>query len=139
MAEKVEYEINLKDLLSEKLKETESNAKHFESTNIKTIEQFLDEVALMQEKASKKNEEQDAILLSNFLKDKNMNVKFLFYNEKESIDYHASNKEKISIFRKYLDKYSIVHEYYIPPGIDIGSSCGMFLMDTYLENDGKLL
>ena len=83
--------------------------------------------------------EQDAILLSNFLKDKNMNVKFLFYNEKESIDYHASNKEKISIFRKYLDKYSIAHEYYIPPGIDIGSSCGMFLMDTYLENDGKLL
>lgn len=83
--------------------------------------------------------EQDAILLSNFLKDKNMNVKFLFYNEKESIDYHASNKEKISIFRKYLEKYSISHEYYIPPGIDIGSSCGMFLMDTYLENDGKLL
>ena len=32
MAEKVEYEINLKDLLSEKLKETESNAKQFEST-----------------------------------------------------------------------------------------------------------
>jgi 23S rRNA (adenine2503-C2)-methyltransferase len=75
--------------------------------------------------------EQDAILLSNFLKDKNMNVKFLFYNEKESIDYHASNKEKISIFRKYLDKYSIVHEYYIPPGLDIGASCGQFLMDYY--------
>jgi len=77
--------------------------------------------------------EQDAILLSNFLKDKNMNVKFLFFNEKESIDYHASNKEKLNIFRKYLDKYSISHEYYIPPGLDIGSSCGAFLMDYYLE------
>ena len=77
--------------------------------------------------------EQDAILLSNFLKDKNMNVKFLFFNEKESLNYHASNKEKISIFRKYLDKYSISHEYYIPPGLDIGSSCGQFLMDYYLE------
>jgi len=79
--------------------------------------------------------EQDAILLSNFLKDKNMNVKFLFYNEKESIDYHASNKEKISIFRKYLDKYNISHEYYIPPGLDIGASCGQFLMDYYVDQE----
>ena len=77
--------------------------------------------------------EQDAILLSNFLKDKNINVKFLFFNEKESLNYHASNKEKISIFRKYLDKYNISHEYYIPPLIDVGGSCGMFLMETYLK------
>jgi 23S rRNA (adenine2503-C2)-methyltransferase len=78
--------------------------------------------------------EQDAILLSSFLKDKNINVKFLFYNEKDSIDYHASNREKVSIFRKYLDKYNITHEYYIPVGLDIGASCGQFLMDYYIEN-----
>ena len=44
--------------------------------------------------------EQDAILLSTFLKDKDINVKFLFYNEKPSIDFHASSKEKLKIFKK---------------------------------------
>lgn len=78
--------------------------------------------------------EQDAILLSNFLKDKDMNVKFLFYNEKPTLDVHASNKEKLNIFRRYLDKYNIKHEYYIPPGLDIGASCGQFLMDYYVRH-----
>ena len=77
--------------------------------------------------------EQDAILLSTFLKDKDINVKFLFYNEKPSIDFHASSKEKLKIFKRYFDKYSIAHEYYVPPGLDCGSSCGAFLMDTYLK------
>jgi 23S rRNA (adenine2503-C2)-methyltransferase len=77
--------------------------------------------------------EQDAILLSTFLKDKDINVKFLFYNEKPSIDYHASNKEKLKIFKRYFDKYSINHEYYIPPGLDCGGSCGQFLMDQYIN------
>ena len=77
--------------------------------------------------------EQDAILLSTFLKDKDINVKFLFYNEKPSIDFHASSKEKLKIFKRYFDKYSIAHEYYVPPGQDVGSSCGAFLMDTYTK------
>lgn len=79
--------------------------------------------------------EQDAILLSSFLKDKSINVKFLFFNEKESLDYHASNRDKIKIFRKYFDMYNIPHEYYIPPGLDIGASCGQFLLDYYLDNN----
>ena len=74
---------------------------------------------------------QDAILLSNFLKDKGMNVKFLFFNKKDSIDYHASSKEKLNIFRQYLDKYNITHEYYIPPGIDVSASFGMLSFDEY--------
>jgi len=78
--------------------------------------------------------EQDAILLTNFLKDKMINVKFLFFNEKESLDYHASNKDKIKVFKKYFDSYNIPHEYYIPPGLDIGASCGQFLLDYYIEN-----
>jgi 23S rRNA (adenine2503-C2)-methyltransferase len=73
--------------------------------------------------------EQDAILLSTFLKDRNFNVKFLFFNEKESIDFHASSKEKLKIFKRYFDKYNIDHEYYIPPGLSIGASCGAFLLD----------
>jgi adenine C2-methylase RlmN of 23S rRNA A2503 and tRNA A37 len=51
------------------------------------------------------------------------------------IDYHASNKEKIKIFKKYFDKYNISHEYYTPPGLDIGASCGQFLLDYYIETD----
>lgn len=75
--------------------------------------------------------EQDAILLSNFIKDKNINIKFLFYNKKDNMDYVASNKSKLVTFKKYLDKYSIDHEYYIPPGLDIGASCGQFLLEYY--------
>jgi 23S rRNA (adenine2503-C2)-methyltransferase len=83
--------------------------------------------------------EQDAILLSTFLKDKDMNVKFLFYNERPTINAHASAKDKLNIFRRYFDKYNIKHEYYIPPGLSIGASCGAFLMDYYLEHNGELL
>lgn len=78
--------------------------------------------------------EQDAILLANFLKDRDFNVKFLFYNEKPTLEAHASNKSRLTIFKRYLDKYSIKSEYYIPPGLDIGASCGQFLMDYYLES-----
>ena len=77
--------------------------------------------------------EQDAILLSSFLKDRDFNVKFLFYNERPTLENHASNKSKLNTFKRYFDKYNISSEYYIPPGLDIGASCGQFLMDYYLE------
>jgi len=82
--------------------------------------------------------EQDAILLTNYIKDKDFNVKFLFYNEREILDAKASPKEKIRIFRKYFDKYNIDHEYYIPVGLDIGASCGQFYMDYYVEHGGNI-
>jgi 23S rRNA (adenine2503-C2)-methyltransferase len=77
--------------------------------------------------------EQDAILLSNFLKDRDINIKFLFYNKKDNMDYVASNPDKLKVFKKHLDKYSIQHEYYVPPGISVGSSCGQFLLEYYEE------
>lgn len=77
--------------------------------------------------------EQDAILLSTFFKGKDINIKFLFFNEKQSLHYHASNKDKIKIFKKHLDMNNIPYEYYMPPAIDIGGSCGQFLMETYLK------
>jgi len=77
--------------------------------------------------------EQDAILLSEYLKNKDLPVKFLFYNERSSINYHASAKDKLNIFKRYFDKYGIQHEYYIPPGLDVGASCGQFLIDYYLK------
>lgn len=77
--------------------------------------------------------EQDAILLSEFLKNRDIPVKFLFYNEKPTIEFHASSKEKLGTFKRYFDKYGIQHEYYVPPGLDVGASCGQFLMDYYLK------
>jgi 23S rRNA (adenine2503-C2)-methyltransferase len=77
--------------------------------------------------------EQDAILLSELLKNRGIPVKFLFYNEKPSIDFHASSKQKLDIFRKYFEPYNIESEYYIPPGLDVGASCGQFLLDYYLK------
>ena len=77
--------------------------------------------------------EQDAILLSSFFKGKDINIKFLHFNEKETLNYHASNKDKIKIFRKHLEMSNIPYEYYMPPAIDIGGSCGQFLMETYLK------
>ena len=79
--------------------------------------------------------EQDAILLTNFLKGRDINIKFLFYNEKSTLDAKASNKEKLKIFKKYFNSAGIDHEYYVPPGKDVGSSCGSFLMDYYLEQN----
>ena len=81
--------------------------------------------------------EQDAILLSEFLKDRDIPVKFLFYNEKPTIEFHASSKEKLSVFKRYFYKYGIYHEYYVPPGLDVGASCGQFLMDYYLKYNLK--
>lgn len=77
--------------------------------------------------------EQDAILLTEFLKNRDIPVKFLFYNEKPTIEFHASSKNKLNIFKKYFDKNLIQYEYYIPPGLDVGASCGQFLMDYYLK------
>jgi 23S rRNA (adenine2503-C2)-methyltransferase len=81
--------------------------------------------------------EQDAILLTNLIKDRDFNVKFLFYNKKDSIDIEPSEKDKLKTFKRYFNKYSIEHEYYIPPGLDIGASCGQFLMEEYLDKNPK--
>lgn len=75
----------------------------------------------------------DAIRLSELLKDKDFNVKFLFYNEKTSLDAHASDLGKYEIFKSSLMMYNISSEYYIPPGLSIGASCGAFLMGEYIK------
>ncbi len=82
--------------------------------------------------------EEDAMLLTELLTGRNIPVKFLFYNEKPTIEFHASNKEKINTFKKYFDNNNIQFEYYIPPGLDVGASCGQFLMDYYLKYNIKL-
>ncbi|MCX6738803.1 MAG: radical SAM protein [Candidatus Parcubacteria bacterium] len=62
---------------------------------------------------------------------RNIPIKFLVYNEKPSLELKESMR--VDFFRKELAKYGIVTEFYIPPGRDVGSSCGQFLMEYYLE------
>lgn len=76
--------------------------------------------------------EQDAIILTNIVKSNGFNVKFLFYNKKDNIHVEPSDLKKLDTFIKHFNKYNIPHEYYIPPGLDIGASCGQFLMNEYL-------
>lgn len=73
--------------------------------------------------------DEDAIRLGRLIKDKNFNVKFLFYNEKESLDYHASNEKRLIAFKNCMGYNNIKYEYYVPPGLSVGASCGSFLMD----------
>ena len=56
-------------------------------------------------------------------------IKFLHYNEKKTLNCFTS--DRISQFTKVLEDNDIETEFYIPPGRDIGSSCGMFLVDLY--------
>jgi len=76
--------------------------------------------------------EEDAQALAILLKDKDFNVKFLFYNEKDSLVNKPSPRVRLKSFRKALDEIEVEHEYYIPPGLSIGASCGQFLMEEYL-------
>jgi len=87
----------------------------------------------------------DIVRLGDLLKGRNFNVKFLHYNEKNTIEAKASNKKKYVEFDGHLcGVCGVETEYYVPPGISIGSSCGMFLMEQYIQNKinvptGKLL
>lgn len=75
----------------------------------------------------------DAAVLTDLIKDKGFNVKFLFYNKKDSIHVVPSDLKKMDVFIKYFERYGISHEYYKPPGLDVGASCGQFLMDEYTD------
>jgi 23S rRNA (adenine2503-C2)-methyltransferase len=77
---------------------------------------------------------EDAIKLCSLIKGKGFNVKFLFYNEKQSLGMHPSEIDKFEMFKKYLDLIAVESEYYKPPGLDIGSSCGSFNIEEYLNS-----
>lgn len=74
----------------------------------------------------------DADELASLLQGTGFNVKFLLYNEKKSVDAHASDIEKFKMFRCVLDTVGIDSEYYIPPGLDVGASCGQFMLEEYV-------
>ena len=72
--------------------------------------------------------DKDAEDLCKLLDGTGFNVKILKLSEKDS-DLKQSNK--VNEFRDILSKNGIENEYYEPPGSDVGSSCGQFLLDYY--------
>ncbi len=72
---------------------------------------------------------EDLSALTRLLKNRGIPVKFLVYNEKPSVDFKGSSR--VDYFRNHLESEGIATEFYNPPGADIGSSCGQFLMDYY--------
>jgi len=81
--------------------------------------------------------ESDALKLTDLLRYRDIPVKFLFYNEKASLEYTRSSIKRYQLFKCYLDFYCIKNEYYTPPGLDVGASCGQFLLDYYYRYNLK--
>lgn len=74
--------------------------------------------------------DRDADKLAECLRDKPpIPIKFLKLSEKEGKPYRQSRR--IAGFRRILEAQGIPTEYYEPPGSDVGSSCGQFLLDYY--------
>lgn len=55
-------------------------------------------------------------------------IKFLKFNEKKTL-----NAQEGIIDVSYLKDLGMQYEFYTPPGLDIGASCGQFLFDYYLK------
>jgi 23S rRNA (adenine2503-C2)-methyltransferase len=75
--------------------------------------------------------DEDLVGLIFLFANRNIPIKFLIYNEKPSLELKES--QRVAYFRERLAEYGIKTEFYIPPGRDVGSSCGQFLMEYYLE------
>lgn len=76
---------------------------------------------------------EDALRLTNLIKEKDFNVKFLYYNEKDTIDFKHSELIKINNFSELFDTNNINYEYYKPVGYDIFAGCGMVAIQEYLK------
>lgn len=63
--------------------------------------------------------------------DKRMIIKLLKFAPKEDLDIEES--ERTIKFKEKLEDDGFIIEVYSPPGRDIGSSCGMFIVDQYIK------
>lgn len=70
----------------------------------------------------------DFAILADMFYNKGICLKFLHYNKKDSVDYKIS--KSFDDNKNILDDQNIEYEYYKPPGLDIGASCGQFLMEV---------
>jgi 23S rRNA (adenine2503-C2)-methyltransferase len=71
----------------------------------------------------------DIQMLVRHLQGRGIAVKFLAYNDKPGLEFQRS--ARLEVFQQRLGAAGIETEYYLPPGSDIGSSCGQFLTDYY--------
>jgi 23S rRNA (adenine2503-C2)-methyltransferase len=79
----------------------------------------------------------DGEKLVELLKGRNLSIKFLAYNERpDRKDLRRS--KRVEELRKLMTDNGIANEYYDPPGSDVGSSCGQFLMDYYKKLEESL-
>ena len=79
--------------------------------------------------------DKDAENLSQLLSGTEFNVKILKLSEKDS---ELKQSNRVEEFRNILSKNGIQNEYYDPPGSDVGSSCGQFLLDYYEKYNNKI-
>jgi adenine C2-methylase RlmN of 23S rRNA A2503 and tRNA A37 len=79
----------------------------------------------------------NAHALCQLLVNTDINVKVLMFNEKESLDERKSPGENITLFRENLSDAGVQSEYYVPPGLDIGASCGQINSEYYLKYNKK--
>lgn len=75
--------------------------------------------------------------VSEMLKNRKFKVKLLHYNKREALKAEKSGKNVVETFKNGLEYYNIPTTYYIPPGLDIGASCGQFLLDRYIKANLK--
>lgn len=75
--------------------------------------------------------EDDSMRLAKMLRGKRFNVKFLYHNKKDGVVWDNASLDTLHMFMARLQANGIECEYYVPPGLDIGASCGQFLMERY--------
>lgn len=79
----------------------------------------------------------DAFTLATLWQEYGIDIKLMEYNRKESLEYNTSCEKRLKIFTDILDESGVKWEYYRPPGISIGSSCGSFMQEYYLKYNAK--
>jgi 23S rRNA (adenine2503-C2)-methyltransferase len=78
------------------------------------------------------NRPQDIEALCNLLINSVIPIKFLKFNEKDSLKARSG-----SIYTRDFDTLGLPYEFYTPPCLDIGASCGQFLFDYYVKYNKK--
>lgn len=82
------------------------------------------------------NDTQDDIsFLIEVFKNTDICIKFLRYNAKDSVDSMETPIERVKEIMDVLNKNGVKTEYYVPPGRDVGGSCGQILTYEYLEHN----
>lgn len=72
--------------------------------------------------------DEDIEKLNSFLINTGFNLKFITYNEKDTLEYKTSSR--VDDFR---NKIKVPYEYFTANGSDISSACGMYLLDAFKE------